>query len=136
MTIPVLYELDPQTQEATGTVAPFCSVRCRAASQPFSVHAEGTSTSGDFGFAPQCENCGGEIFVERSGSVRLHEWAIGDECEDGFMVFVDDRPLSYRPTPATAWALALSVIARLEADGDYRLNDKPAGCMPPAPKQA
>lgn len=131
---PVLFELDPQTKEATGTVAPFCSNRCRAASRQFSAHAEGTSEAGDFGFAPECEGCGEEIFDERSGSVRQHDWAIGEECEDGFSVFVDDRQLSYRPTPSAAKAYALDIIARLEADGDYRLNDKPAGFLPRALK--
>lgn len=132
---PVLFELDPQTKEATGVVAPFCSHRCRAASRQFSAHAEGTSVAGDFGFAPECEGCGEEIFGERNGSVRLHDWVIGEECEDGFSVFVDDRQLSYRPTPSAAKAYALDIIARLEADGDYRLNDKPAGFLPPALKK-
>jgi len=133
---PVLYDLDPGTKEATGTVAFYCCNRCRASSRPFSMASEGTSEIGDFGFVPQCEGCGEEVFSERKGSVRRHDWAIGEECEDGFPVYVDDRQLSYRPTPTTAKNYALEIIARLEADDDYRLNDKPAGFLPPPLKNA
>lgn len=69
--------------------------------------------------------------IPTSGEDGRHDWAIGKGCEDGFPVFVDDRQLSYRPTPRAARALALEVIARCRADGDYRLNDKPAGFSPP-----
>lgn len=64
------------------------------------------------------------------GSLGKHDWAIGDRCEDGYLVFVDDRPLSYRNTIEDAISLSFHIIARLKADGDYRLNDKPAGFSP------
>lgn len=66
-----------------------------------------------------------------NGAVGEHDWAIGIKCEDGYAVFVDDRQLSYRPTQPAAKAYALEIIARLQADGDYRLNDKPQGFLPP-----
>ena len=69
--------------------------------------------------------------IPTSGEDGRHDWAIGKGCEDGFPVFVDDRPLSYRSTPRAARALALEIIARCRADGDYRLNDRPAGFSPP-----
>lgn len=66
-----------------------------------------------------------------SGSVGKHDWCVGAATEDGCLVFVDDRPLGYQASPWLATCYALSVIARLQADGDYRLNDKPAGFLPP-----
>lgn len=63
--------------------------------------------------------------------VGRHDWGVGAKCEDGYPVFVDDRQLSYRPTPLAAKAYALEIIARLRADGDYRLNDRPQGFLPP-----
>lgn len=66
-----------------------------------------------------------------SGSIGKHDWCLGAPCEDGYPVFVDDRQLGYRASPRLAICYALSVIARLQADGDYRLNDKPSGFMPP-----
>ena len=69
--------------------------------------------------------------IPTSGEDGRHDWCIGKGCESGFLAFVDDRPLSYRPTPRAARALALEVIARCRADGDYRLNDRPAGWSPP-----
>lgn len=68
---------------------------------------------------------------ELKGSVGRHDWAVGQKREDGFPTFVDDRQLSYRKTPLAAKEYALEIIARLQADGDYRLNDKPAGFLPP-----
>ncbi|AQH05744.1 hypothetical protein A9R05_42775 (plasmid) [Burkholderia sp. KK1] len=65
------------------------------------------------------------------GSLGKHDWAIGDRCGDGYLVFVDDRPLSYRNTLEEAIGLSFHIIARLKAAGDYRLNDKPAGFSPP-----
>lgn len=65
------------------------------------------------------------------GSLGKHDWAVGDHSEDGYLVFVDDRPLSYRNTIEDAIGLAFHFIARLKADGDYRLNDKPAGFYVP-----
>ena len=65
------------------------------------------------------------------GEVGKHDWCIGAPCEDGHPVFVDDRQLSYHATPELAKELALRVIADLQADGDYRLNDKPQGFLPP-----
>ena len=69
--------------------------------------------------------------TERSGSVGKHDWCIWENGEEGFAVSVDDRQLSYRPSETAARAYAFRVIARLRADGDYRLNDRPAGFMPP-----
>lgn len=66
------------------------------------------------------------------GSIGKHDWAVGPQCEDGYLVHVDDRPISYRPTMEQAKDLAFEVIHRLQRDGDYRLNDRPAGFMPPA----
>jgi len=65
------------------------------------------------------------------GEVGKHEWCIGERCEDGYQVFVDDRQLSNRATPELARDFALDVIANLQADGDYRLNDRPSGFLPP-----
>lgn len=65
-------------------------------------------------------------------SIGSHDWALGKACEDGIPVFVDDRQLSYRKTQSEAVAYALEIIARLRADGDYRLNDRPQGFLPPA----
>jgi hypothetical protein len=69
--------------------------------------------------------------TERSGSIGNHDWCIKLSEEDGVAVFVDDRQLSYRPSEASARAYAFQVIARLRANGDYRLNDRPAGFLPP-----
>ncbi len=69
--------------------------------------------------------------IPTGGEDGRHDWAVGKGCEDGFLAFVDDRPLGYRVSPAAARDLALEIIARCQADGDYRLNDKPAGFMPP-----
>lgn len=62
--IPCLFELDPVTQEATGTVVPFCSVECRTEAKGtlgFPAAAEGTCRLADFGYVPHCEECGEEI---------------------------------------------------------------------------
>lgn len=67
-----------------------------------------------------------------SGQIGRHDWAIGETCEDGVPVFVDDRQLSYRKDVGAAKAYAHEIIARLQADGDYRLNDRPAGFLPPS----
>lgn len=67
-----------------------------------------------------------------SGSVGKHDWCVEEKTEDGFLVFVDDRPVSYRDSLQKAKAYALHLIARLIADGDYRLNDRPSGFFPPA----
>lgn len=67
----------------------------------------------------------------KHGIAGLHNWAIGAECGEGFAVFVDDRQLGYRKTLALAQAHALEIIERMQADGDYRLNDKPPGFLPP-----
>lgn len=66
-----------------------------------------------------------------SGSVGKHDWSVGAATGDGYLVHVDDRPITYRASPWLAICHAFSVIARLQADGDCRLNDKPAGFMPP-----
>ena len=69
------------------------------------------------------------------GEIGKHDWCVGEQCGDGYLAFVDDRPISYRSTPELARNLALDVIADLQADGDYRLNDKPQGFMPPKRKK-
>ena len=70
--------------------------------------------------------------ADLKGSVDKHDWAIGIKCEDGYPVFVDDCQLSYRLTQQAAKQYALALIERLQADGDYRLDDKPRGFLPPA----
>mgnify|MGYP006920773575 CR=1 FL=1 len=65
------------------------------------------------------------------GSVGKHDWCVGAWCPDGYKVFVDDRHVAYSPSIAAAVALALNLIERAIADGDYRLNDKPSGFIPP-----
>jgi len=64
MAILCLVQVDPATQEATGTVAPFCSETCRheaKSSFDYPDHTEGVSDVANFGFVPCCEKCGGEI---------------------------------------------------------------------------
>lgn len=63
---PVLFELDKETGEATGTVMPFCSKECRDACggtsyTGFARSSEGSSRFGDLGYDPQCEQCGADI---------------------------------------------------------------------------
>jgi hypothetical protein len=65
------------------------------------------------------------------GSIGRHDWSVGNWCSEGFPVYVDDRQLSYRLTMVAAINYAMDVIQRLQEDGDYRLNDKSAGFMPP-----
>lgn len=65
------------------------------------------------------------------GSVGIHDWCVGFRTEDGFAVFVDDRPVGYRKSLEEAKTHAMNMIARLQADGDYRLNDRPQGFCPP-----
>lgn len=69
--------------------------------------------------------------ASNKGSIGKHDWAVEDKGEEGFAVFVDDRQLSYRSDSEKARSYALEIIDRLVADGDYRLNDKPAGWLPP-----
>lgn len=74
-----------------------------------------------------------EIFDSSSkGSVGKHDWCVEEKTEDGFLVLVDDRPVSFRDSLQNAKVYALQLIARLIADGDYRLNDRPSGFFPPA----
>ena len=68
---------------------------------------------------------------ERSGSVGIHDWCLGTPCEDGVLVFVDDRPICYKPNDALAREYALQIINRCDADGGYRLNNQPQGFFPP-----
>lgn len=69
--------------------------------------------------------------ASRSGVIGKHDWCVGKVCDSGYPVFVDDRQLSYRPSILEGREFAMDIIARLQADGDYRLNDKPAGFVPP-----
>lgn len=71
-----IFEIDPETKEATGTVSPFCSETCRTkagdtAFPGFKASVLGTSHHGDFGYTPHCEECGNEI-VE----IHTHGWII------------------------------------------------------------
>lgn len=66
-----------------------------------------------------------------SGSIGKHDWCVSAATGDGYLVHVDDRPVGYRASPRLAICYAFLLIARLQADGDYRLNDKPAGFSPP-----
>ena len=64
LSVPCLFEVDPATNEATGTLAPFCSATCRQAAKGtigFLVSREGTSKLADFGYTPHCEECGATI---------------------------------------------------------------------------
>ncbi|HIH2745412.1 TPA: hypothetical protein ACYLN4_001092 [Burkholderia lata] len=72
---PVLFEIDPDSNEATGTVMTFCSPACRdacggTAYPGFRKAKEGTSRLSDFGYDPQCEQCGVNI-----------ESSVGDSAE-------------------------------------------------------
>lgn len=64
--VPVLYQLDPDTGDATGTVMPFCSTDCRDACGALRYPGLRTVRLGHSrlsacGFNPQCEHCGGDI---------------------------------------------------------------------------
>lgn len=64
MSILCLFQIDPDTREATGTVVPFCSENCRheaKSSLDFPDHTEGISGPHDFGFVPHCGQCDAEI---------------------------------------------------------------------------
>jgi len=68
VSMPVLLELDPHTNEATGTVMPFCSTICRDACggtqcAGFAKSSAGTSSLNDFSFDPHCERCGVDIVL-------------------------------------------------------------------------
>lgn len=61
---PVLFQIDPQSKEATGTVMPFCSPACREAAgtnHGLGETRQGESTSSDFGYTVHCEQCGKEV---------------------------------------------------------------------------
>ena len=61
---PVLFQVDPQSKEATGTVMPFCSPACREAAgmnHGLGETRQGESTSSDFGYTVHCEQCGKEV---------------------------------------------------------------------------
>lgn len=62
---PVLFQIDPETKEATGTVMPFCSESCREAC---SEHGLGETVAGmadekDFGYEVHCEQCGEPVLA-------------------------------------------------------------------------
>lgn len=62
--IPVLFQLDPDTREATGTVMPFCCEQCRSAcgdGHGLGLVAHGETDPGDFGYDVQCEECGAPV---------------------------------------------------------------------------
>ena len=66
MDINVVFETDPETKEATGVIAPFCSEMCRTHAgginmKRFHAASLGTSSVSDFGYSPRCELCGMEI---------------------------------------------------------------------------
>jgi hypothetical protein len=87
--VPVLFELDPDTNEATGTVMPFCSTSCRDACggvqyEGFTKSAVGNSSVNDFGFDPHCEQC------SLDNKTALKERAQPQRGEVGF----------YRPDPS------------------------------------
>jgi hypothetical protein len=87
--MPVLFELDPDTNEATGTIIPFCSISCRDACagtqyEGFAKSATGTDSITPFWFDPQCERCGLDI------KTALAEQAQPRRGEVGF----------YRPDPS------------------------------------
>jgi hypothetical protein len=80
MSILCLFQIDPDTREATGTVVPFCSEKCRheaKSSLDFPDHTEGISDHADFGFDPHCEQCGAEI----TSSATLSEAYNGPSVE-------------------------------------------------------
>ena len=58
--IPVLFEIDPVSREATGTVMPFCSTTCREACTTHGLREvkAGMSSLASFGYQPHCEQCG------------------------------------------------------------------------------
>jgi len=69
MSVLCLFEIDPETKEATGTVVPFCSETClneAKSSVNFPGHTEGVSGPHDFGFVPRCAQCGTEISSARN----------------------------------------------------------------------
>lgn len=116
--------LDVSELEAQAKALAFPSVEEMIQDQTW-LEVEGLLRSTKHGLALQ------GVEDDLKGSVGKHDWCIGKECGDGFLVFVDDRPLSYRSTPLAAKEYAQEIIARLQADGDYRLNDRPAGFLPP-----
>lgn len=71
------------------------------------------------------------LWIELGGEVGRHDWSVADCGEEGFAVFVDDRQIGAPKPYVSAVAYAKDVISRLIEDGDYRLNDKPAGFLPP-----
>lgn len=61
----VLFECDPNTNEALGAVHAFCSERCRdefatdfKPNHFGAVYVRGTDYESQWGFAPKCESCG------------------------------------------------------------------------------
>ena len=69
--------------------------------------------------------------ASEKGEIGKHDYNVSLSGEDGYAVHVDDRQLSYRKTLEEGVAYAKNIIARLQADGDYRLSDKPSGFLPP-----
>lgn len=84
MTAPVIYELDPDTGEATGVVRPFCSDECRNAYIPENLpHVEHGSEDvvTHFGFVPKCEQCGRFVADSRSLVVLAEKGFCTDEWQ-------------------------------------------------------
>lgn len=89
VSMPVLFELDLDTNKATGTVMPFCSTSRRNACggtqyERFAKSETGTTSINDFGFEPRCEQCGLDI------KTALEEQAQPQRGKIGF----------YRPDPS------------------------------------
>jgi hypothetical protein len=71
--------------------------------------------------------------TQQSGEIGRHDWTV-KQCknpEEGWQVHVDDRHIGNRESFEEAKAYAMDLIARADADGGYRLNEMPAGFLPP-----
>ena len=68
---PCLFQIDEQTQEATGQVDPFCTESCMEAfiADPdnqvdMTMHRKGTTSLEAFGFRPRCVGCGKQFDLQ------------------------------------------------------------------------
>lgn len=76
MEIPCIFAVDPDTKEANGAVAPFCTEGCRNKAggehyPGFKAASLGISHLADFGYTPHCEECGNEII-----EMKTQGWSI------------------------------------------------------------